>query len=596
MRTSELAARLPEAMLRQFNRSAAWEDAVSQGIAWEHAAGDPDCIRAASAKLSGEARAALASAVRHYGAGPFEEELLAAAAGRELRAADVRRGLTELRRAGIVFAVRKPWGDRQYFLPTNAYAAWLHALHPASLQRAEADGKRTVRLDGGYRSPLSLQLLHALASLAQAGMRLTNRGILPKRAAAAMTRRFECRAEELEGLRAAAEGYGHEDRALVVMLDALMGLGLVAREPEGGRLGLDAHRIAAWLSCPAAIRESSLYAWMFERYAAHEPLYRHAAAALAMLPCGIWHGTGQLDDWLRQLGAEGEGRWRGWTDALCGFGWLQRGRMPDGSEALRWTMEPNAAWTARPLRQEDAAAGLLRFLPGGDIVAPPDLDYRIRWELELLAASVSPGPMAVYRCSAATVARFMRHRRTAEEAIRLLSEGAGSPVPDDLARLLEGWAEQADASEDGEERCWPSGKLATERCGVPEPLSSSGLVQPAYAPQLDALDEELPDLEPAVRKALGRMPSAWLKQLREYHPTTRREMLKQAIALGVSVRIERGGRTVDFTPIGIEEGPGCWKVRGTLRGDAGNEETCLSPDMWAGMQLHVPEFGFEQRP
>ena len=131
---------------------------------------------------------------------------------------------------------------------------------------------------------------------------------------------------------------------------------------------------------------------------------------------------------------------------------------------------------------------------------------------------------------------------------------------------------------------------------MPAPHRENGLVEPAFAPHLYALDDELPDLRPAVRDALGRLPSSWLKQLREYHPTTRREMLKQAIALGVSVRLERGGRMLEFTPSGIEEaeGSGGWRVRGMLRGEGGREEMCLTPDMWKGMKLHVPED--ERRP
>jgi hypothetical protein len=597
VRTSELADMLPRAFLEKLDESMIGQEAGEAKMTWKEAAVSRPCVEAASSRLSEEARAVLAAIVRRHGPGPFEEERLIAAAGKEqLREAEVRRGLSQLRGAGILFTLRKAWGDKLHFIPQDAFAPWLDVLYPARMEPAEADGKRTVRLEGGYRFPLSLQLLHGLAALAQAGLQLTNRGVLPKRTMMAMLRRLEVQDSEVKDIHVSCTQQESYERPLAIMLDAAIGLGLLRLDPEAGVIRFNADRLSDWLACRADTRERQLYDWMFERYAAYDSRYRHAAAALAMLPGGVWYLADRLEEWHRSLESEGAGLWSGWTNALCSFGWMQRGRTPDGREALRWTMEPAAGLgesTAQP-----ASPGLLRFLPGGDMIAPPDLDYRIRWGLELLAMPASPGPMTLYRCSARTVTRFMQIGRTLADAIRLLSDAAGCAVPEDLRRMLESWAEEAATGkpaglDKGEYRgLWPSELLQPHErreAAAFAPMREHGLVAAPFAPHLYVLEHDLPDPRPAVREAIRRLPASWLKQLREYHPTTRREMLRHAIALGAAVRIERDGGLCEFLPRTIEDADGKWLVRGMVKHDSGSEQACLTPDMWKRMQLHVVE-------
>ncbi len=594
MRTSELAAALPDAVLERLNASPVWTDGDGAERTWGEAAASAPCIRRAYSRLPEEARAVLAVILRRYGPGPFEEDQLADAADKEqLREAETRRGLSQLRGAGIVFTLRKAWGDRMHFIPQDAFAPWLDTLFPVQPERAEPGGERAVRLEGSYRFPFSLQLLHMLAALAQSGLQLTNRRVLPKRTALAMLRRSEIQATELEELQVHCPQ--HDDapyeRPLTVMLDAAIALGLLRIDQEAGVMRFEADRLSDWLACRADVRERMLYSLMFERYAAYDARFRHAAAALAVLPCGVWYLTDRLDAWLQALQAEGAGRWAGWVNALCGFGWLQRSRTPDGREALRWTIEPV------PSRSHPAhgSFGLLRFLPGGDMIAPPDLDYRLRWELELLASPASPGPLTLYRCSGRTVMRFLQHGRTRQDAARVLSEAAGCCMPDDLSGMLENWADEAAvnmlalSAKEASTSDWPHVMQNKTAESAVLALRELGLVTAPFSPHLHKLDPDMPDDRPAVREAMKRIPGSWLKQLREYHPTTRREMLKQAIALGAAVRIEREGKLCEFLPSAIEDADGGWHVRGQVKLESGSMHACLTPEMWNRMQLHVKE-------
>jgi hypothetical protein len=82
-------------------------------------------------------------------------------------------------------------------------------------------------------------------------------------------------------------------------------------------------------------------------------------------------------------------------------------------------------------------------MPGAELAVPPDLDFGLRWELELLADKVQPGPMTGMRLSAGSYARWIENGRTSGEALALLEEAAGCPVPEDLRRSIRDWEESA---------------------------------------------------------------------------------------------------------------------------------------------------------
>jgi hypothetical protein len=85
------------------------------------------------------------------------------------------------------------------------------------------------------------------------------------------------------------------------------------------------------------------------------------------------------------------------------------------------------------------------------------------------------------------------------------------------------------------------------------------------------------------------VPQMWSNQLRDYHPSTRKELLQKAIALETSVRMKSDGEVRIFIPERLEQRGGEWAVIGAWRGQATEAEALLSPDMWDEMGIALPE-------
>lgn len=673
MRAADWIKRMPAGTSERLAGHAVWRAACIDGTAWPDAASSAAAVKLAAEALPRDARELLTLILRKYGPRPFEDEQLAEfAESAGWTAAAVKRALFALCAAGIVFTLRKSWGDRFHCLPADGYVRWLHALLPASIAPLAAEEGRAVRPQQPYTEPLSLQLLQAAAALVKAGQALTARGALPKRAADVLSARLKLGTGALQALAIrTARGEGTVS-ASDLALDALVRLGLLA--VSEGRIDWHEEQFAAWLAADAAVRERQLLDLMSDRFAAYDERYMHAAALLRGMRGGLWYLTAPVEDWLARHAPSAARQWRGWLDVLAGFGWLQTGRTADGGDAVRWTIDcdvPEDGSSAGDAAPDVRAAGLVRIVPPGEIIIPPDAAYGIRWELELLAEPLSPGPLAGYAFTAKSIGRYLELGRTEQDVLHVLETSAGELLPDGVRRMAADYAQQsgraafaealllrfadeasaARAAADplvapllGERlgaRCFvverpamPELRKRLARAGMPaksglegsgdppakaplglasatgRPLpeealdpqdgeAAAGFLDTPFPWQLYAVDSAAVEAgcghpaAPAGRTAEGRerLPSAWLRSVREYHPSTRREMVKRAIELGAAVRLVRAGRTIEVLPSRIDEREGEWRLHGRLAEPENGESALvtLSPDMWSAMQLLLPD-------
>jgi hypothetical protein len=440
MLTREWLRRLPPAAPARFAAAPPWSAASVDPDGWASEAIRPETAAKAAAALPRETAAALKAILIRFGSLPFEREpfeSLAGAAG--LPAGVAARELERLRAAGIVFTVRKTWGDRLHFVASDALAAWTAALLPADV-RPLGGGRRAARPLQDYVEPFGLQLLQMLAELGKRGLGPSAEGGagVPERTAAAAAARLSFGPDALRpyGERFAPDG--PEPAPFRLGLAAALHLGLLAE--DGGRLSWRGEALAAWLATDAAVRERELLAFVTDRLAACDGRFMHAGALMRSLEGGVWYPAAGIDAWFERHEPDAREHWRVWAGTLAAFGWMQTGVSADDEPVIRWLIDPMDG----PETAADGPAGArIHFMPGAELAVPPDLDWRLRWELELLADKTRPGPMTGMRLSATSYARWKEHGRTAAEALELLQEAAGSPVPDDLARSIRDWEDSA---------------------------------------------------------------------------------------------------------------------------------------------------------
>jgi hypothetical protein len=562
MLTREWLRRLPPDAADRFAAALPWSAASEDGEDWAARAVRPAAAAKAAAFMERKTVDALRAILIRFGPLPFEREQFEAAAGEAgLPAGIAARELERLRAAGIVFTVRKTWGDRLHFIPSDALAAWTAALLPAEAEPL-ADERKAARPLQDYREPYGLQLMQMLAELSKRGAEISVDGVVPPRAAAAAAARLSFGPEALGPF---AERFGPDGRdaaPLRLGLAAALHLGLFSA--SGGRLVWRREALEAWLAAEAGRRERELLAFVTDRLAACDARFAHAGTLLRTLAGGLWYPAEGVDAWLKRRVPEAAAHWRVWVGLLAELGWMQTGVSAEGRPVIRWLIDPlDAPGTSGG---GTAPAAQIRFMPGAELAVPPDFDLSLRWELEHLADRTGPGPMAGMRLTAESYVRWIEGGRTADDALKLLEKAGGCPVPADLGRLIREW--------DG----------------------SAGRIAFREALLLVCDDREIADraaAEPSVARRLGeRIGDRHFLVDRRHAAELRRRLAKAGMPARSGIADQTCG---EREPRRTERGSGA-APEGTEPAAAGDDGTAIAVGLLTGLRLERYAPDLEIRP
>lgn len=461
MKFSQLAEKLDKQQIESFELATVWKPAVMRGLSWRDAALDPDAVQSAEELLSSYARAFLKEMLRAFAAVPSEEEKLLQTVRKNtaMSGAECRIGLLELKESGIVFSVRKVWGENICFLPAECFALWRQALWP--FRPEPLTEKQLESLMNGqirpYRRPLGKQLLSGFASLAKSGMELTSKGVLHKKTVARLAQAVDLEEAWLQPFELNWLHKEHYPLKAAFVLEAGTAFGLLRTEQDALKWNED--RLSCWLSRDEAERESELLEWCMGLLLPAGGSHAHVGAALTALQADIWYSGREIEAWTAgELGAASPPNEDCltpskpapcWLGLFCNFGWME---VVDG-ESMDVRPERFFRWkgmldksTGRQLRNRHAeeSSRYLSVQPNGELIADAACPFSIRWELELLAELISDERIAVYRMEQETVARALENGRT-RHSIRtfLKSASGGEPLPAAFEALMEVWCGRA---------------------------------------------------------------------------------------------------------------------------------------------------------
>ncbi|MFX3633355.1 MAG: helicase-associated domain-containing protein [Candidatus Pristimantibacillus sp.] len=610
MYVTELAQKFTEEKQAQFMKQHVWISAASHGLPWSRAIVDKHYVQEAVKALSSSAGAALRAIYIRCGAAPVHEERLLSIGSRQtgLSGAEFRCGLIELQNAGILIAVRKAWGERIFFVPRDCFILWQQCLFISNIQPQSDSKCNQLEMMEAPCKPLGRQLLTALAELSRCGLELTVKGLLPKRTITKVTQAFELKDQQLSALRLTNAYKEQYPLSLSFLLEISLRLELFIQEER--QLEWQKDKLTAWLKLPVSLREAMLHEWCVSELLNASPSMANSAALLSGLEAGKWYAEASVKEQMKQFGMmdsdEHEGveqyDWWDWLQVLQAFGWIERAQTPDGM-LLRWSIDPE--W----MHRYDLHPEPIMIEPNGEVVVMPYCDFRIRWELELLAERMMDDRMTVYRLNARDCARALQHGRTQASIHHFLMEASGgNELPFSVVTSLDDWVKRAgrmtnpDALSSVKSR-YPLILLteegAIEQSGQSEHSNERNSLFGPFAGML--IDEQsqwlyryplinddgvtMKDLFPEMEL----VPINWLKQLRVYHHSTRREMLEQALSWQTPVQLRMEDGILSFVPFKLEAAGQGWAVVGTLREEQIQREVRLTPDMWEEMKLVVPE-------
>ncbi|SMF87966.1 Helicase conserved C-terminal domain-containing protein [Paenibacillus uliginis N3/975] len=377
----------------------------------------------------------------------FDEEKLLSLDIPPLIGAEVLTAFLGLRQDGWVKAVKKAWGERLYFIPSERLLFVQEAFFTPSQTLEEVSA---AILSFEAKLGLALDVFNALVYGAKnGGFPLTSKGTVHKKHIQKLDE-----PEGLTGSDIAAIGlqYAHSDAyppRAAVLLDLLLSLGLLSKESNALVLKEDA--LQEWLDLSLERMNSLLFQSIMERYGRTNPESQH----LRQLLChkgfreDVWYDVDRLLDEMTAAGIEMKERrnelydeGKAWLRFLAGAGWADVGTSNDEHLLIRWKIPAGRFLKGEVDDRTASATGYLFIQPDYEVMVPPDTPFSVRWSLAQCAERVSDDHMSVYRLTKGSVALAADLGMSPEQVTDFIVSQALSGVPDNVAAALAQWGRE----------------------------------------------------------------------------------------------------------------------------------------------------------
>ncbi|MGZ9587013.1 helicase-associated domain-containing protein [Paenibacillus marinisediminis] len=439
---------------------------------WTEYARDRNTIKEAIEALSPERRSLFKALTRRTGPLPFDLNKLDQWHHIDLPVSYIRALLPQLLKTGLVAALRKTWGERIYFIPSDIYEVMIElqlteALDTSTIQHnfvempAVQPLSDTDAIEAGEGAAGAVFRLAVRA--AEEGLPLTAKGLLHKKTIQRLESELNLQDETLSVLHIQYPFSDTLSIAATLALDVSLRLGLLLKEPGGYRL----HRatLKEWLQRPLETWRQALFHIAAEHYVPNQVEYKHIVYALACSSAGIGEEAGGSrtyhwqcaervmavlleQGWLhvpadQQSSAHVAGTVREWLSAAHELGLCDLGTDDAGQWWYRWLapLYEDASNCAESEQLESMLDGIF-VQPDFEVIVPPDSSFLLRWELEMMAERAASEPMITYRLTREACHRAIELRRSLEWQLAFLEQHAMSGVPDNVRDALERWASQ----------------------------------------------------------------------------------------------------------------------------------------------------------
>lgn len=641
MECSELLAQYPESIKQELERMyAPW---LRQGRTLHNCLTDQTVISEIYKQMKSFEKKTLESIIKQRGRLAFTDEELSRFGPEQMSGAEVKIGLLELRRKGIIATMKKLWGERVHVIARDVYLQWRQLFMPireedVSLPCSDED----IRIIDEGKRGLCEDVFQLVSYVERHEIILTQKGIWPKRHLQKLSALCQLKDEDLEGM---PIRYAHQDaysKAFVMLYDLALRLRLIRQEE--GKLTVNLPSWEAWLKQDRSIVEQALYELWSGIYTTEEAWFQHAVAGIAEVGLNRWSSLEKVDHWLMEWASDispmdkHERLTRlksSWLRPLAALGWLQIGESANGDTAFRWRRIPETV--TEIYVQEDF-----------EVIAPPGTALHLRRQLDSFAILTEFEDVAHYQITKQSIWQACERNASAEQICQELKQYACYGLPENVEQAILQWGEQygqisfadvrllrcrdakiADEIAAQEQlAAWIISRIsdtdfivrtsghqelvrhlnnsgyaprktimAMEDSSVTEgdkPRISSadmveadkemlGLVYPNVSIPLYEMDKQLPHLQ-EVYPQMDRIPSIWLRNLHSYHESTRKEMIRKAIEWQAYVRLRQADKDMMIIPRQLNEQRDRWSVIGFGNGE---EMHCYSEE-WEEMQLILP--------
>ncbi|MFD0616499.1 helicase-associated domain-containing protein [Paenibacillus sp. GCM10027629] len=394
--------------------------------------------------------------MRHFGMQSFELPQLLKHGGASMSGAALRVGIYELRQRGLVYTVRKAWGDQLFFIPSDLYAPLQHLRMPLQLQAASIEtSDLTVTHEAGRG--LEYELFYLLATIAKIGAPLTAKGTMHKKHIQKMLSSLQITVRDLVPLYLQYPNPETLPSSIALVLDFGFRFGLLRKTPEAYELNHD--MLYPWLSQNRITMQQRLWQIWLTVQPFPERWIQQCMYAIASAPHeqGVWYTVRSISSWLvmHRIDVKSpehtseqdiEDLIQVWLSVLCAFGWVELGTTLDGERFFRYTINSGLELTPTDGEEEreEQSTQMKGFYvqPDLEIIVPPDVPFLTRWELECCADLIRSDQVAVYRLTKDSYMRAVDQGRTLQDMIDFLEQKSLSGIPESVKATLDHWRQQ----------------------------------------------------------------------------------------------------------------------------------------------------------
>jgi hypothetical protein len=649
MRSIDMLNKMPDSLRSRLEAEPCFLEQLKEGHRLEQCLTSFEVMKSVYHSLLPAERKTLNLLLQHTGYIPFEWSQIDRLSHNSLMSgAELKWGLLKLRQKGIVFTLRKTWGEHIYLIPRDSFAIWQRiVMESLPIQLTGSESSEIEPLEDTRRG-MGYDVFQLLVYTAKHGLQLTQKGTIHKRHIQKITAMIDIKEDDL--MRAKLHYAGQEiyPPAFAVVYDAALRLGLIVQQVNEIKLQMD--KVEVWLHQTAAAMQDALYQLWTALYSPSEVWKQHLSTAMEQIKPGVWFSIECLMEWLQRqnISLQHEADMEQimedeWLKPLMGFGWMEKGRTDSGRIVYRWTIN-------------EYGEEKVFIQPDFEIIVPPTVPFHIRWELECLANPIKLDRFSHYLMNKESILRASENGRSSEDILAFLQQHCKYVLPENVMHVVEEWSgqygkvcfsevlllrckEQATAeaiakhpecsrfitarlgeldfiveagqmeefkavldkyefvpmqqlnSRSGDKMIFPRLNTGTATADVqennfntPAPHSSQGLIYTKNAVHYYQFEDEMPGTD-EVYPRLEQVPSIWLHEYRSYHPSTRRELIEQAIEWRACIKLRKENKNVVFIPERIEEFSGqSWCVNG-LESDS---QISLLPEEWKEMQLILP--------
>jgi hypothetical protein len=637
-------SKMPESMRHHFEKQT-WLPTLQQGGDYVDLLTSKEAMGRLHLLLSERECWILQLIVKRLGCSMFTLEMLEKLAAPFRSGAEVKIALAGIRKYGVILTFRKSWGELLYALPFEGFAIWQMLLLEEPESKSRDQVPTLGEIDGTSAGSRGIaQDLFALVSYtAFHDLQLTAKGNLPKNLLQKLKARLHLPDIPWKLTTLAEIKSGSPEFGLDLLLDFALRLGLLLKNADC--LIVDTNAWRQWLQYTFEQQQSKLYNLWKDLHNSAPLWLQHGMAVIEGLPKERWCTLKEIIRWLeRHVTTEttlsfeerGDDLLRQWLLPLHAFHWVEIGVDEQGVVWFHWLFDHwLSAQAHEPERHADADAFYVQ--PDFELLLPPTVSPHAEWEVAMFADPVSSNAMRIYRMTRETFYRGLELGKSGQEIVQFLASHATSKIPSGLEQTLMEWGKQfgklqfvevtllrVSTPEIAEtihtsESCYP---FILSRIGEVDFIVRKEqsvqfhkhLQQMGYHPQLSKPPQMSsvvpPTPETGQRKGwfplepsnpvydlassfedmdqmyphLQEIPPLWLKEFREYHGSTRKDMIRKAIEWKSYLKLRKEGIERQIMPQSLREDSKGWMLLGMENA----QDILLRSEDWKEMKLILP--------